>query len=125
MLTEKLFKENVVLLSTNFNFQLTAGYIKLVYTAIKDKTFDQYFQKQIDKIIFNQTLENWNSKFGFKGYPAVADCIKMFCVERMKVACEPFVEFNITVSSKLETYQEAIAREQKLLDFNNNIKKIK
>lgn len=117
MLTEKIFKQNIGLLSENFNFQPSTEWLKMVFAAVKEKTTDLIFQARVLAVIMHKKNSDWNKDFGFGGKPGVADCVEMFCAVRNQKPCKTFIEHGIRRNQRLETYEEAIKREEKLLNF--------
>jgi len=116
MLNEKIFKQNIAILSENFNFQPTSEWMKLIFRSINDKTSDQIFKHRIGEILFTKKSSEWNKDFGFGGKPALADCLEMFCVKRKEVACKQYVEFGNYRSTRLESYADALKRTSILID---------
>lgn len=120
MLTEKFFKQQIALLSENFNFQITPEYLKLIFGSIKNITSNEIFAQKAQSLIFNKKVSDWNKDYGFNGKPAVADFIDIFCVKRQEIPCEPYREFSTIRSSRLETYAEALKREISHISIETN-----
>lgn len=119
MLSEKLFKQRIAILAENFNFQPSPEYLKLIFRGIKDKTSDKIFSQRVEGILLGKKISEWNKDFGFGGKPAVADCIEMFCVKRYEQPCKLYFEFGAWRSARLESYDQALKRENGLIDSKN------
>lgn len=78
MLNEKTFKENLNLLSENFNFQVTEVYMRLIFNGLKEKISDQRMKEVTEGIVESINLREWNSAYGYGGKPALADWIDVF-----------------------------------------------
>jgi len=115
MLSEKVFKEQIAILSENFNFKFTPEYLKLVFGAIKHQTNDKILIGKIRGVLMNMKISDWNKDFGFGGRPAIADFIAMFCVVPKEIPCAPYTQFGGMRSSRLESIKEALGREAEYL----------
>ena len=60
----------------NFNFKVSDTWIDMIYESSK-----QFTKEDIDharNVILNITQEEWNSKYGYSGKPAIQDWVNFF-----------------------------------------------
>lgn len=84
MLSENIFKENLAILSINFQFKMRLSdecdqiYAKMVYDELKNSISDEMMKKTTTQILKETTLEEWNKTYGFGGKPALADWLNAY-----------------------------------------------
>ena len=119
MLTEKCFKENLLLMSINFDFKIDdengAVYMQLIYSELKDKTNDEIMSAKIRKLISTMSLKEWNGLYGFRGRPALRDMIDYASISR-RILNYHDADWK---KMRVESFEEALNRERRELGLNN------
>ena len=77
-LDEKLFKKGFIILRENFNFEISAAYLSLIFETLKNRISDEEFNTATNRYLTEVTMEIWNKKYGFNGKPAIADWLEFF-----------------------------------------------
>lgn len=78
MINRKEFLKGLHLFKENFEFDISEEYTRMIYDALKEKLNDKLFLDTCNNILQSTTKEDWNSAYGYKGRPAVADWVDAF-----------------------------------------------
>jgi hypothetical protein len=95
MLSNETFLKQFLLMSENFGFAFTTEYQLMIYSGLKNLVNDQEFVKISHGIIKDTKLTDWNTAYGFKGKPALADWIEAYAPPKKKWKCDESTGFKV------------------------------
>lgn len=95
MLSENVFKECLVLLCENFNFEVSSAYVKMVYGELKNSVSDRDMLVVTKRILKDVSSEDWSSSYGYRGKPALADWIEAYEPPKKKWKCDESTGFKV------------------------------
>ena len=82
----QIFKKSLSILEKNYNFKYSPELLTPLIIALKENGISvNDFSKLVQGLLLKVTQEEWNRKYGFKGYPAIANWLDMLGVKRERV----------------------------------------
>jgi hypothetical protein len=104
---EKLIK-TLQMLEKSYNFKYPTDILSLLTKVLESKDIGyNTICDLMQNLLTSVTKEQWNQKYGFKGYPAIADWLEMLGVKEDSCLMSPEERAEIEVSKVFEGVQVA------------------
>lgn len=104
---EKLIK-TLQMLEKSYNFEYPADILSILTRVIDSKNIDyNTICDLMQNLLITVTKDQWNQKYGFKGYPAIADWLEMLGLKENSCLMSPDEKAEIEVAKIFEGMKEA------------------
>lgn len=114
MLNSEIFVKTLAIFSEIYGFEYSVKYSELVYESLKDKVSNEYFEKVSNSILQQTKLEDWNSAYGYRGKPAIADWADVFIPKKQFVKKAEYYKCPITGANLVRHVMTEVGNQLKI-----------